>query len=270
MIRNAGPAEVIVLDPSDEIEAKNRTLREADLETEVVVLLSTHTTAPEGWLEPCLALLNRQPEIGAVTPGLRTADDMGWDRAFLDRVEDPDRLEQGAWFYLEQTPCSALVVRGRVLKQTGPFDPLLAHGCEEIDLCRRIREAGFSIAVCPAARVFHFHGASTTTPQEETRRQQRLVRDRAILALRAAGRWRVLRLLQQGFMEFPRDLLGGMASSLLPVIAAKGYLSLLPLFPRLLWAGLDGWLWRRYLQRLGWKTGSVKPEKQLSGSGKTS
>ena len=56
---------------------------------------------------------------------------------------------------------AALTVRREVLAQIGGFDEGYFMYSEELDLCRRIREAGWRIVYLPAAQVIHYEGKSS-------------------------------------------------------------------------------------------------------------
>jgi hypothetical protein len=67
---------------------------------------------------------------------------------------------------------AALMVRGGTLAQVGGFDERFFMYCEEIDLCWRIRAAGWSIYCVPEAKIVHLVAQST-----------RQFRDRMFVAL---------------------------------------------------------------------------------------
>jgi len=54
-----------------------------------------------------------------------------------------------------------LVVRRDVLERVGTFDEGFFLYFEEVDLCRRVREAGFGVWYVPEAGVVHLHGVTT-------------------------------------------------------------------------------------------------------------
>jgi N-acetylglucosaminyl-diphospho-decaprenol L-rhamnosyltransferase len=56
---------------------------------------------------------------------------------------------------------AALMVRGEVLAQIGGFDEGYFMYSEELDLCRRIKEAGWRIVYLPTAQVIHHEGKSS-------------------------------------------------------------------------------------------------------------
>jgi GT2 family glycosyltransferase len=109
------------------------------------------------------------------------------------------RYEAGRPFPVDHPLGAALMIRGDTLAQVGSFDEQYFMYCEEIDLCRRIKKAGWEIYCVPAAEVVHLVGQST---------QQ--FRDRMFVALwrsrflmfeaheSAAFRWWARRLVRLG------------------------------------------------------------------------
>jgi N-acetylglucosaminyl-diphospho-decaprenol L-rhamnosyltransferase len=74
----------------------------------------------------------------------------------------PHRLyEAGQPFRVDHPLGAALMVRGETLVQVGGFDERFFMYCEEIDLCRRIRAAGWQIYNVPQAQIVHLVGQST-------------------------------------------------------------------------------------------------------------
>lgn len=58
-----------------------------------------------------------------------------------------------------QSGCCVLV-RGPLLKQLGGFDGQFFYHCEEVDLCKRVRQAGFKVLFTPSAQITHIGGQS--------------------------------------------------------------------------------------------------------------
>jgi hypothetical protein len=56
---------------------------------------------------------------------------------------------------------AALLVRWEILEQIGGFDEGYFMYSEELDLCRRIKEAGWQIVYLPAAQIIHHEGKSS-------------------------------------------------------------------------------------------------------------
>jgi GT2 family glycosyltransferase len=72
------------------------------------------------------------------------------------------RLYEGTRPFAVDHPLgAALMVRSETLEQVGGFDERYFMYCEEIDLCRRIRAAGWAIFCVPQAEIVHLVGQST-------------------------------------------------------------------------------------------------------------
>lgn len=80
--------------------------------------------------------------------------------------------EAGRPFLVDHPLGAALTVRAETLAQVGGFDERFFMYCEEIDLCRRIKAAGWAIYCLPQARIIHYGAQST-----------RQFRDRMFVAL---------------------------------------------------------------------------------------
>jgi GT2 family glycosyltransferase len=66
---------------------------------------------------------------------------------------DYDRLQE-----VEQPAASALLLPRRVWEKVGGFDERFINWYNDVDLCERIRDAGWPILFCPDAKVLHHHG----------------------------------------------------------------------------------------------------------------
>lgn len=107
--------------------------------------------------------------------------------------------EAGQPFAVDHPLGAALMIRGATLVQVGGFDERFFMYCEEIDLCRRIRDLGWDICCVPEAEIVHLVGQST-----------RQFQDRMFVALwhsrflmydkyeSAAFRWAARRLIHLG------------------------------------------------------------------------
>jgi hypothetical protein len=74
----------------------------------------------------------------------------------------PRRLyDSGRPFSVDHPLGAALMVRTATLDQVGSFDERFFMYCEEIDLCRRIKQAGWRISCVPAAAIVHHVAQST-------------------------------------------------------------------------------------------------------------
>ena len=62
---------------------------------------------------------------------------------------------------VEQHMASAFMVRAEVLKQVGLFDEDFPMFFNDVDLCRRIWDAGWEIWFTPSVEIVHLHGGTT-------------------------------------------------------------------------------------------------------------
>jgi GT2 family glycosyltransferase len=73
------------------------------------------------------------------------------------------------------TSFACVLVRGDALRRVGLLDESFFMYYEDVDLCRRLRDAGFTVASEPSARVVHRGGASSgvDAPADALRRRPR-------------------------------------------------------------------------------------------------
>jgi GT2 family glycosyltransferase len=75
----------------------------------------------------------------------------------VDRTwADPSEPAEVDW-----VPGAFSIVRTKVLEEIGLFDPRFFMYCEEVDLCRRIKKAGYKIWYWPDILVIHIGGESS-------------------------------------------------------------------------------------------------------------
>lgn len=242
-------------------EANNFALMEASRLRESVLFLNQDTKSPPGWIDECTRMLEKSPELGAVSPCIRTYEDDGWDPSFLTCLseEQEARLKANSVetevIPTQNAPAPALLVHTDVLMQAGPFDPVYESYYEDYDLCRRIRERGRRIGFCRDARVRHFSGGSTTTEEQERRRMRQVIRNRVLYELREGDRPRWRAALDRFLRDFPHRLARGLAgtpSSQPPRVTLQAYGDLLRLGRRLVSSSHDEAKWNEYLAHLGW------------------
>ncbi|HDS1733074.1 MULTISPECIES: glycosyltransferase family 2 protein [Pseudomonas] len=90
--------------------------------------------------------------LGRFFPGLKMVDEMSWDHA---SVRECDWLP--GCFYL---------VRREVLDQVGLFDPRYFLYFEEVDHCKRVKQAGWKVVFYPHTTVVHIGGESSKSVAE--------------------------------------------------------------------------------------------------------
>jgi N-acetylglucosaminyl-diphospho-decaprenol L-rhamnosyltransferase len=77
-------------------------------------------------------------------------------------VRDPQAYERPG--EPEWVSGACLLARRSLVEQIGGFDERFFLYCEDMDLCLRVRQAGFRVAYVPAAQVMHVGGASAAAP----------------------------------------------------------------------------------------------------------
>ena len=156
--------------------ANNLAARDLPPDTEMVVFLNPDTIVPPDYLEKALAILRARPEV-AVLSGVLAGydfalgkptgryDSTGIFRACYGRWQDRDQgraltaVQRPAAF--AQALCGALLAcRWRALRPFWPdiFAPELFLYKEDIELCLRLRRAGWRIFFTPELNAFHGRG----------------------------------------------------------------------------------------------------------------
>jgi len=160
---------------------------------EFVLLLNPDTEVPAGGLESLVSFLRERPRAGAVAPALVHPDGTLQDsvrgfpspRALVGEMSGLARLfPASGWAayrarslpedrpsQVDQPMASAFLVRRAALAETGPFDEQFPLFFNDVDLCYRLKEAGWEIWYDPSVRVVHVGGASTRQVRPEAMRR---------------------------------------------------------------------------------------------------
>lgn len=76
------------------------------------------------------------------------------------RLIDPPRLQPEAPTACDWVPGCFMLLRREVVDRVGLFDPRFFLYAEEVDLCRRVKAAGWKVVYLPDAHVVHWGGES--------------------------------------------------------------------------------------------------------------
>jgi GT2 family glycosyltransferase len=152
---------------------------------ECVLLLNPDTRIELGTLDALSGYLDEHPAVGAVAPRLTspdgttqysirsfpTATSLFWELIGLSRLFPKSRLF-GRWKMkyfdydrtaeVEQPMASCLMVRRTLLDQLGSMDERFPMFYNDVDLSKRMADAGWKTVYLADARVVHRHGASTS------------------------------------------------------------------------------------------------------------
>ena len=90
--------------------------------------------------------------LGRFFPGVKKVDDMGWDH---ESVRECD------W-----VPGCYYLIRREVIDQIGLFDPRYFLYYEEVDHCKRVKQAGWKVVYYPHTTVVHIGGESAKSVDE--------------------------------------------------------------------------------------------------------
>ncbi len=149
---------------------------------DVVVVANPDVQWEPGSLDELVAALDRWPSAGCVGPAIRTTEGLlypsarafpslgrgighavlgpfwpgnPWTRSYRAEAGSP---HEGTTGWLSG---SLMVLRREAYEQVGGFDPKYFMYCEDMDLCRRLAEAGWQNVYVPSAVITHVGGHAT-------------------------------------------------------------------------------------------------------------
>jgi len=149
----------------------------------LVLFLNPDTVVPPGAIDALCGALEALPEAGCVAPKLLNSDGTyqraaggpfpSLPAAFLEfsslrRLMPNRRWAQGLIVSESVTRTTevdwvagtCLLARRAAFERSGGFAPLQFLYYEDMDLCRRVREAGFRVYYVPEVRITHLRGKS--------------------------------------------------------------------------------------------------------------
>jgi GT2 family glycosyltransferase len=153
--------------------ANNRGLHEC--RGEFILLLNTDTVVMPGAVDILMTTLKSSAKLGAIGPALLLKGGK-FQVSFGRKISFwAELLQKGflnhfyrLWLRISLKPrnvgwlsAACLLARHSVLQEIGFFDANFFLYFEDIDLCLRIRKAGFDLLFQPKARVHHVGGATT-------------------------------------------------------------------------------------------------------------
>ena len=155
-----------------------------------VLLLNSDAEVRPGAVETMVALLDARSRVGATGPRTREPDGSvqvsfgppltplnEWRQRRLVkgvRAREPGALGRAtALAAVEHEPAwlsaSCLLARREALSAVGGFDEAFFLYEEDVDLCRRLRQAGWTLVFTPEAEVVHHRGRSTDHAPDRAR-----------------------------------------------------------------------------------------------------
>ncbi|HXH18888.1 MAG TPA: glycosyltransferase family 2 protein [Chitinophagales bacterium] len=157
-------------------EGYNLALRR--VQADYYVLLNQDVEVTPGWIEPVIALMEKDLRIAVCQPKIRAFHNKKWFEyagaagGFLDKhgyafcrgrffqTTEMDTGQYDTESEIVWATGACLFIRSRLFHSMGGFDADFFAHFEEIDLCWRIKNAGYSIRYCPHSIVYHVGGGS--------------------------------------------------------------------------------------------------------------
>ena len=145
------------------------------------VLLNSDVRTPQGWLNPLLDYMESHPDVGALMPkllkdredGKQMFEYAGAAGGYIDchgypycrgrvfeYVEDDHGQYDDGPKSVFWASGACLMVRSQLYQDIGGLDTDFFAHMEEIDLCWRIRLAGYDLAMVPSSHIYHLGGGS--------------------------------------------------------------------------------------------------------------
>ncbi len=183
VVRNEWPSVRLIANQENVgfTRANNQAIRESS--GKYLLLINSDALLTPGCLDRMVERMDRDERVGAIGPRLVYGDG-SWQRwtagrapslgsavnhyFFLDRVL-PGQTPRGLYLGRDvRTPfeadwvCSAcMLVRRSALDQVGLLDERLFVYMDDVDLCQRLRDGGWSVWYAPDAQAIHYGSQST-------------------------------------------------------------------------------------------------------------
>lgn len=156
------------------------------IEAEYFVLLNSDIEVTPGWLNPLAEYMDAKPGVAACAPKLLSYDQRtdfeyaGASGGFIDRYGYPfcrgrilGTIERDNGQYNDIRDVfwasgASLFIRSRLYKEAGGLDDDFFAHMEEIDICWRLKNMGYRIAIVPQSVVYHVGGGTlpSTNPRK--------------------------------------------------------------------------------------------------------
>lgn len=143
-----------------------------------LAIINSDVLVTEGWLDPLVRLLELNEDIGAVQPKIRSMEQRsqfeyaGAAGGLVDRLGYPfcrgrvfntcedDDGQYDSMIDVSWTSGACMLIRRELFEGLGGFDADYFAHHEEIDLCYRMRRAGYRLICQPESVVYHVGGGT--------------------------------------------------------------------------------------------------------------
>lgn len=148
------------------------------IKADYYVLLNSDVEVTENWLQPVIHLMESNSNIAACQPKIKAYNEKnkfeyaGASGGYIDKYGFP--FCRGRLFYETEVDKgqyddvhevfwasgACMFVRANLYHQSGGLDEDFFAHMEEIDLCWRLKNMGYTIMVCPQSTVYHVGGGT--------------------------------------------------------------------------------------------------------------
>jgi GT2 family glycosyltransferase len=178
LLKQKYPQVQILQLPSNEGYAGGYNQALEKINADYAVLLNSDVEVTEGWLEPVVDFMERNPLVAACQPKIKSYHNKdlfeyaGAAGGFIDRYGYPfcrgrmfDTVETDAGQYNDPSEIfwasgACLFIRTADFRACGGFDDSFFAHMEEIDLCWRMKKKGYKICYVPGSTVYHVGGGT--------------------------------------------------------------------------------------------------------------
>ena len=213
------PQVRLLLNERNEGFARGYNLALQRVEAKYYCLLNSDIEVADGWIEPVIEQMDANEKIAAVQPKLLSfhhRDEFeyaGASGGFIDKYGYPfcrgrvfQNLEVDEHQYDEPKEVfwatgACMFVRADLYHQIGGLDDSFFAHMEEIDLCWRLKNAGYKVYCCPQSWVYHIGGG--TLPKNSPRKTYLNFRNNLSLLVKNLPKRRVHRtILYRIFLDW--------------------------------------------------------------------
>lgn len=138
--------------------AKNAGAKEAlgDANVKYICFLDNDTRVSNGWLDKMIRIMSHNPKIGMIGPLSNNADGPQCINNQPADAGKPLDQREPDFFMVDSLGGFCMVVSADALRKVGLFDESFGiYGFEDKDLCRRMKDSGYEMAVANRAFVEH-------------------------------------------------------------------------------------------------------------------
>lgn len=150
------------------------------------VILNSDIEVTENWIQPVINYMDNHPDVAACQPKIRSftnkeyfeyagaaggyLDKLGYPfcRGRILKIHEKDTGQYDEFDEIFWSTGACMFVRADLFKKTGGFDEDFFAHMEEIDLCWRLKNAGYKIIYIPDSTIYHVGGG--TLPNDSPRK----------------------------------------------------------------------------------------------------